>query len=137
MADQPQIFKYAKPDIQRGKQVVPMCRTDRLRAHVQVVKEGGENNLHAHSGNDGFWMVLGGRVRFYGEGDTSLAELGVNEGILIPHGFKYWFESVGEEPLEILHLAVSVPAVNDERVNYTPLKPWQVTVGLGGRPPAE
>jgi mannose-6-phosphate isomerase-like protein (cupin superfamily) len=134
MKKQPQIFKYERPDIERGKKVVPLCQTDLMRAHVQVIQEGGENNLHAHTGNDGFWLVLGGRARFYGEGDVVLAELGENEGVLIPRGFKYWFESAGGEPLEILHVAAVAQNAKDERINFTPLKSWQVQAGIGGRP---
>ena len=134
MAGEPQIFRYETPNLRREKEVVPLCRTDILRAHVQVVREGGENNLHAHTGNDGFWMVLAGRARFYAEGDVPLAELARNQGIAIPRGFKYWFESAGEEPLELLHVAAQVQHVRDERINYTPLKPWQGRLGVGGRP---
>lgn len=134
MAGEPQIFSYATPNLEREKEVVPLCRTDILRAHVQVVREGGENNLHAHTGNDGFWMVLAGRARFYAEGDVPLAELGRNQGIAIPRGFKYWFESAGEEPLELLHVVAQVQNIRDERINYTPLKSWQDRLGVGGRP---
>jgi mannose-6-phosphate isomerase-like protein (cupin superfamily) len=134
MADQPQIFRYEQPDSQREKSIVPLCRTDILRADVQVVREGGENNLHSHTGNDGFWMVLAGRVRFYGEGDALLAELGRHEGIAIPRGFKYWFESASPEPLELLHVVAQAQTVKDERINYTPLKSWQAQLGVGGRP---
>lgn len=133
MAGEPQIFRYETPNLRREKEVVPLCRTDILRAHVQVVREGGENNLHAHTGNDGFWMVLAGRARFYAEGDVPLAELGRNQGIAIPRGFKYWFESAGEEPLELLHVVAQVQNVRDERINYTPLKSWQDRLGVGGR----
>jgi predicted small metal-binding protein/mannose-6-phosphate isomerase-like protein (cupin superfamily) len=115
-----QVFRYETPDLDRGKGIVWLARTDLLRAIVQVVREGGENNLHSHSGNDGFWMVLGGRARYYGEGDVLLAELGKYEGILIPRGFKYWFESASEEPLEVLHVAAFDQKVKDERTDYTP-----------------
>ena len=135
MANEPQIFKYSIPDSPKEKSIVPMCRTDILRADVQVLKHGGENNLHSHTGNDGFWMVLAGRARFYAEGDDLLAELGKHEGIAIPRGFRYWFESAGEEPLELLHVVAYAQNVKDERINYTPLKRWQADLGLGGRPP--
>src|SRR5919202_113753 len=96
----PQVFKYERPPLDRGKIVQRLARSDIMRANMQVLQEGGENNLHAHPNSDGFWLVLSGRVRFYGEGDVLLAELGQHEGILMPRGFKYWFESVGDEPVE-------------------------------------
>ena len=53
-----------------------LCQTDIIRGAVQVVQEGGDNNLHSHTGMDGFWMVLKGAVRFYGPGDEVLGEFG-------------------------------------------------------------
>ena len=68
---------------------------------MQVLQEGGENNMHAHPAQDGIWIVLKGRVKFYGKGDVVLAELGPLQGIHIPRGFYYWFESSSPEMLEI------------------------------------
>lgn len=122
-------FRYEKPQSQANKQIVRLARTDRMFAGVQVVRKGGENNLHSHPNMDGFWMVLKGRVRFYGEGDAVLGEFGLMEGMLIPRGFKYWFEVVGEEELELLQFeafAKSLPPEGDhsgERVNHAPLRP--------------
>ncbi len=66
----PRTFKYEKPASQdSAKAIVGLCQTDIIRGAVQVVKESGDNNLHSHAGMDGFWMVLRGRVRYYGPGD--------------------------------------------------------------------
>jgi mannose-6-phosphate isomerase-like protein (cupin superfamily) len=106
-----QPFKYVRPDMPDGplvgKFVVRLARTDRVLANLQVLKSGGETNLHTHHHLDGFWMVLKGRARFYGEGDAVVADLAAMEGVLIPRHFKYWFESVGEEVLEILQIESS------------------------------
>lgn len=125
MADQPQVFKYRMPVFDKPKTVVRMCTADTLYCDVQVGKKGSANNLHAHTGIDGIWFVLSGRVKFYGRGDAVIAELGKHEGLLIPHGFPYWFESVGEESLEMLNVACTVPGVEDRRVDYTAQKEWQ------------
>lgn len=114
------VFRYEMPDLERGKATIWLCRSDILSGVIQVVKEGGENNLHSHPTNEGFWFVLGGRARFYGEGDVLLAELGKHEGILIPRGLKYWFESASDEPLEILRVGAIVAGAKDERVDHTP-----------------
>lgn len=123
---QAQVFKYEPPEASPNKTVVQLCRSDILHGSIQVIGGGGENNLHGHTGSDGFWLVLGGRVRFYGEGDVLLADLGKYEGILIPRGFLYWFESASDEPLEILRVGGSAQNVKDERINATPLKEWQL-----------
>lgn len=130
-APQAQIFRYARPELPegefQGKVITRLARTDRMLANVQTLKTGGENNLHSHRHLDGFWMVLSGRVRFYGEGDAPIAELGPREGILVPRNFPYWFEAVGDEPLELLQVEsfdIAIPnytAVREqERVNHRP-----------------
>jgi len=109
-----------------GKDITRLARTDRMIANVQVMKEGGENNLHSHAHLDGFWMVLSGRARFYGEGDALLADLGPKEGILVPRNFKYWFESTGTEVLELLQVEsfdISIPdepSIFKDRKDFTP-----------------
>ena len=113
---EPQVFRYEAPDNDRSKNLTVLCKTDRLAADMQLVKEGGENRLHSHTSSDGFFLVLEGRVTFYGEGDVVIAELGRDEGVVMPHGFKYWFASSSEEPLRILHVAASDPNVTDARV---------------------
>lgn len=104
--DAPQTFSYAHPGEVRGmKRIMRLCESDLVRANVQVVKEGGENNLHTHHGADGIWMVLEGRVRFYGPGDEVIGEFGKHEGILIPRGYHYWFESADEsQDLQLLQI---------------------------------
>jgi len=112
-------FKYEKPsDMPGGKAIVQLAGSDIIRGRVQVVREGGENNLHSHRGMDGFWMVLAGRVRFYGPGDVVIGEFGKYEGILIPRGEQYWFESASDhEELEILQMAAFEKGTKVERVD--------------------
>lgn len=127
------VFRYTKPEFERGKRAVRLARTDRMYANLQVVKTGGENELHSHEHLDGFWMVLKGRARFYGTGDVVIGDLGPNEGILIPRGFAYWFEREGDEDLEILQVEafdISIPvrdenALRGERKSHEALKPNQ------------
>ena len=69
MEREAQVFKYERPEGDGVKQSIQLCKSDILRGLVQVVTKGGENNLYAHTGDDGFWMVLGGSVKFYGEDD--------------------------------------------------------------------
>lgn len=109
MSDAPQMqaFRYDTPATEKPKTIVWLAKTDRLFATVQVITSGGETNLHSHSHLDGFWYVLKGRARFYSDQSTVHSELGPSEGVLIPRGVRYWFESAGDEPLEILQLECS------------------------------
>lgn len=100
-------------------------RTELAFLAVQIVHQGGETNLHSHSNVDGFWTVLSGRARFYTSGDEIVAELGANEGVVIPRNFPYWFESVGTEDLEILQFEAAGQQITDSeleagRIDYAP-----------------
>ena len=128
-----QPFKYEKPPIRegRGKGSVGLARTPVVGVSVQAVeRDGGETNLHAHPGTDGVWFVLAGRARFYDDVESVACELGQHEGVLVPHGVKYWFESASQEPLEIMHITGHVPGAKTERMNYTPRLPQQEQTGI-------
>lgn len=125
-------FSYNKPEQLSGdKMIVELAKSRMIRGRVQVVRSGGENNLHSHEGMDGFWLVLKGRVRFYGPGDDVIGEFGELEGILLPAGNAYWFESADESvDLELLQMSAFDPRVPTRRVNEEPLRidPEQVEV---------
>ena len=86
-----------------------------------MVREGGDNNLHSHKGMDGFWMVLKGRVRWHGP-DGVIGEFGAHEGIVMPRNSRYWFESVGEDTLELLQVVAFDRGVRNERIDVEPRK---------------
>jgi mannose-6-phosphate isomerase-like protein (cupin superfamily) len=110
MSNPVQRFKYSGPeedggrDSAPGRRSYPMCETDDVISTVQIFQKGVHNNLHMHPVEDGYWLVLGGRARFHGEGEKVIAELGRYEGVLIPRATRYWFESIDDEPLEILRV---------------------------------
>lgn len=121
-----QRFRYGGPDGEgardaRGLKAFLLALTNNVISTVQIFPKGAHNNLHVHLTEDGYWLVLGGRARFYGEGETIIAELGRLEGVLIPAGTKYWFEGISDEPLEILRVDYRVRegarhAVNEAEV---------------------
>ena len=119
-------FKYQTPEFEGVKKTMTVCSSDLMKVQVQVVKEGGENNLHTHTGDDAFWYVITGAVKFYGEGDKLIGEYKKGEGILIPRSFKYWFESAAKEPLEILRVTARDQSVENKRLDLSPKKQWQM-----------
>jgi quercetin dioxygenase-like cupin family protein len=101
-------FGFKRPDtvIPHGKKLhVKLAGTDSCRASVQILNQGGENNLHYHPNMDLMYMVLKGCVRFYGPEKKILGEYHQNEGLLLPENSRYWFESVGEEEAHLLQIA--------------------------------
>jgi mannose-6-phosphate isomerase-like protein (cupin superfamily) len=122
------IVRYRKPDAKAPKVVVPIVRSDIMYSAIQVLHEGGENNLHAHTGMDGLWFVLKGRVRFYDKDNKVVGEFGEHEGVHIPRNVAYWFARVGEEPLEILQVEAIDRRVTNRRVDYEEKKASYVNV---------
>jgi mannose-6-phosphate isomerase-like protein (cupin superfamily) len=119
-------FRYQTPQFEGVKKTLQVCNSDLMKVQVQVVKDGGENNLHTHTGDDAFWYVISGAVKFYGEGDRLIGEYKKGEGILIPRGYKYWFESGAPEPLEILRVTAKDQNVENQRVDHSAQKQWMI-----------
>jgi mannose-6-phosphate isomerase-like protein (cupin superfamily) len=118
-------FSYRKPEGDKVKEVTLLTRGEHIRGMVQIVKDGGENNLHYHTHSDTIWMVLKGRVRFYGPEDKVLGEFGQHDGILMPGGARYWFEKIGDEDLEILQMVgLDKSAGAAQRINVEKHKAW-------------
>jgi mannose-6-phosphate isomerase-like protein (cupin superfamily) len=126
MAQEAKEFRYQTPQFEGVKKTLQVCNSDLMKVQVQVVKDGGENNLHTHTGDDAFWYVIRGAVKFYGEGDRLVGEYQKGEGILIPRGYKYWFESAAPEPLEILRVTAKDQNVENQRVDHSAQKQWMV-----------
>lgn len=114
-----QTFAVAPQLLKHGKTSTRLVKTEHLNSGVQVVADGGETNLHAHSSQDEIWFVLSGVATFYTEGDTVVASLGQHEGLLIPHGAPYWFESSSPENLVILRFGAAVAGAGpDRRIDF-------------------
>lgn len=119
-------FKFERPDVhlEAGRKLhVKLAGTDSCRAQVQILRKGGENNLHYHPNLDLIYMVLKGRVTFYGPGDKVLGSYGPLEGLLLPENARYWFGSEGEEEAWLLQIAgYPKGAKASRRINAEPVK---------------
>jgi mannose-6-phosphate isomerase-like protein (cupin superfamily) len=100
-------FSFSVPEgiPDNAKAHVKLAGTDSTRVSVQILRNGGENNLHYHPNVDLIYMVLKGCVRFYGPDDRVLGELGAFQGLLLPENARYWFKSVGDEEAWLLQVA--------------------------------
>lgn len=110
------VFRYRRPEqVKRDRALIPLVKTENLLSMVQIFRGGGgEQELHLHTAMDGFWFVLAGRARFYGEGDELVADLGQHDGILVPAGAKYWFEAGDCEELQLLQVEAIDHRVKNE-----------------------
>ena len=126
MAQELKEFRHVTPAFEGPKKTWQVCNSDLMKVQVQVVKDGGENNLHTHTGEDAFWYVIRGAVRFYGEGDKVIGEYKQGEGVIVPRGFKYWFESASSEELEVLRVTAKDQNVDNKRLDLSPQKDWML-----------
>jgi mannose-6-phosphate isomerase-like protein (cupin superfamily) len=129
-----QTFSVAPQLLKHGKTSTRLVRTDHINSGVQVVAEGGETNLHAHTSQDEIWFVLSGAATFYTEGDAVVATLGKHEGLLIPHGAAYRFESSSDDNLVILRFGAAVPEAGPDRRIDMQERKWAVGGEAGGAP---
>lgn len=114
------------------KEIITLSKSNLQKVNLQVLSDGGENNLHYHTGSDTTWYVLEGRVKFYGVGDEIIGEFGKNEGIFIPGGSRYWFEKSGEGDLQMLQMVAydSTYPTKPERINLEAHKEWMTDENL-------
>ena len=117
-----QAFQIRPQLLEYGKTTTPLTRTDIAGAFVQVIASGGETNLHAHTAEDAVWLVLNGKARFYTTGDEVVATLGAFEGLTIPRGTPYWFESAAEENLVIVRFSARSQTDPQGRINLSERK---------------
>jgi mannose-6-phosphate isomerase-like protein (cupin superfamily) len=108
-------------DWQPGERNVKrLARSELLNILLHHWDEGGEVALHHHTDGDATWVVLGGEVTFYGEGDQVLAKAGPREAVLIPRNTMYWFTNSGTAPLEMFRISAKVGGMGegDDRVYH-------------------
>ena len=123
-------FAYVRPASGAPKDFVRLSRTRLGGLAIQVLREGGENNLHYHNNSDTTWFVLRGHVRFYGPGDVLIAELGPEEGIVMPGGARYWFEKTGTADAELMQCDSYDASGKSQRVNVEKHKDWMTVPAL-------
>lgn len=102
------------------RNVKRLARSELLNILLHHWDEGGEVALHHHTDGDATWVVLGGEVTFYGEGDQVLAKAGPREAVLIPRNTMYWFTNSGTAPLEMFRISAKVGGMDegDDRVYH-------------------
>jgi mannose-6-phosphate isomerase-like protein (cupin superfamily) len=116
-------FRYRRPDeiSTNPRLTVDIYKSEMTDARVLVLDHAGETRLHSHPEQDAVWFVLAGRARFYDEQDRAY-EVGTHEGVVVPTNTKYWFEAVGDEPLEIFRVAGRNPKIEHDPGNQSDMR---------------
>ena len=112
----PQLFRLKTQLLSEGRSNCVLARTDLMTVTIKCYAQGGENALHTHPAEDHTFIVLDGKARFYGPA----GEIGVlkrNEGIMLPRGAYYRFESCGDIPLVLLRVGADKEPVKIPRID--------------------
>jgi mannose-6-phosphate isomerase-like protein (cupin superfamily) len=127
-AVKPGFFKLKAPLLDAGNTETLLAVGEHLWLKIKVYAKGGENKLHAHPYQDHSFIVLDGRARFHGpRGEEK--ELGRNDGIFLPAGSFYWFETVSEEPLVLLRVGAVIAPDKHPDMRIMPDGEWAVRRG--------
>ncbi len=112
-----EFFKLRAELLEQGRTTQIVADTGTMWANLKVYASGGENGLHNHTDQDHLHLVLGGKACFHGpRGEEKICS--TYEGIMLPSGSYYRFESVGDEPLILFRVAAKTdPTADHPRYN--------------------
>jgi len=114
-APQAQVFSMKTPLLSSGRTNQEIAGTDLLKLRMKVYAEGGENGLHKHEDEDHAFVVMQGQATFHDENET-VRVVNQYEGILIPRGAYYYFQSSGDENLVLLRVGAGRKPEGEFRV---------------------
>lgn len=100
-----QVFSLVGQEmLSQGRTTEILAQTGMAIVTAKVYAEGGENTLHTHTDQDHGFFVVAGEATFHDEEDN-LTVLGPYDGMLLPAGAYYWFQSSGEGNLVMLRFS--------------------------------
>ena len=112
----PQLFQLRTQLLSQGRSDFTLANTDLMTVRIKCYAQGGENALHMHPAEDHIFVVLDGAARFVGK-DGEIGVLEKNQGIMLPRGVYYRFESCGETPLVLLRVGAARERPKVSRLN--------------------
>lgn len=92
-----------------GRTNIPMASSQNMWVVLKTYASGGENELHAHPNEDHTFVILQGSARFYGPAGEEKV-IGAGEGVLLPRGTFYWFQTISAEPMVLLRVGSATAA---------------------------
>lgn len=111
----PQLFQLKTQLLSKGRSDFTLASTDMMTVRIKCYAQGGENALHAHPAEDHTFIVLDGAAKFIGK-DGEIGVLTKNQGIMLPRGAYYYFESCGDTPLVLLRVGAQKEALKADRL---------------------
>jgi mannose-6-phosphate isomerase-like protein (cupin superfamily) len=108
-ATRAQIFNLTTPYLLQGITSEERARSELLTVLIKVYASGGENRMHAHVLEDHSFIVLEGEATFRLETEDNIHVLKPYQGVMLPKGTYYRFESTGQGNLVMLRVGAAPP----------------------------
>jgi mannose-6-phosphate isomerase-like protein (cupin superfamily) len=102
-----EVFNLTTPYLEQGATTEYRARTDLLHILIKVYASGGENRMHAHTYDDHAMIVLEGEATFHLETEDNVRVLKPYEGVMLPKGVFYRFQSSGPGNLVLLRVGAA------------------------------
>ena len=110
----PKFYTLKTFELSEGRSSYTLAQSDLFRLSMKVYAEGGENMMHAHAYEDHAFTILKGQATFHVGSDEKVQVVNAHQGVFMPRGVLYRFESTGEENLVILRVGAEVDMINKE-----------------------
>ena len=112
----PSFFHMTAPLPKQGRTNQMLGATDHMHIVLKTYASGGENEIHAHPGEDHLFVVLQGRAIFHGPRGEE-REVVKHDCVLLPAGALYSFVATGEEHLVMLRIGAATDPENIDRLS--------------------
>lgn len=99
----PSAFRVRAQLLSKGRSETVLAASGLLTVRLKMYASGGENMLHAHQEEDHVFIILQGSVEFFDD-QGSLGVFSANQGVMLPKGSMYRFNSLEGEPLAMLRI---------------------------------
>ena len=110
------VFALKAALLSEGRTDTMLARTDLLTTRIKVYAEGGENAMHTHVHEDHVFVVLAGQATFHLNHEGNAVVVNKHEGVLLPRGAFYRFQSSGDENLVLLRVGAAASGPAKERI---------------------
>ena len=105
-----QVFDLGIEILAHGKKSEMKAKSNLMTVMMKCHAEGGENSLHTHATEDHVFVVLQGEATFHLGLEENEVVLHRYQGLMIPMGTYYRFQSTGDENL----IQIRVGAATEE-----------------------
>jgi len=117
-----EVYNLRTPYLTQGRTTDLRARTALMTVMVKVYAAGGEYAMQCHTTEDHTFIVVEGQATFRVDSEDNIRVVNQWEGIMLPKGVYYRFESSGDRNLVLIRAGATPIGMKNERL------------GLDGKP---